>query len=108
MDTIAIPGAEIYYNKGFLPVEEATILFNILRTKCAWRRHRASFNYVVPRDEAYYGDPGTSYTYSRREYKPLPWIPASLSLKTRAEEATRSVACSNLHLPRIGYNAVLV
>jgi hypothetical protein len=41
----------------------------------------------VPRDEAYYGDPGTSYVYSRREYKPLAWIPELLSLKTRVEEA---------------------
>src|SRR6266700_6542488 len=40
-----------------------------------------------PRDEAYYGDPGMHYTYSRREYKPLPWIPELLSLKARLEEA---------------------
>jgi alkylated DNA repair dioxygenase AlkB len=107
METIAIPGAEIYYEKNFLPAEEATILFNMLRTKCAWQRHKASFNYAVPRDEAYYGDPGTNYTYSRREYKPLPWIQELLSLKTRVEEATPRVAYSNSGLPRLGYNAVL-
>jgi alkylated DNA repair dioxygenase AlkB len=61
----------------------------------------------VPRDEAYYGDPGTCYIYSRREYKPLAWIPELLSLKTRVEEATPGVAYSNLGLPRLGYNAVL-
>jgi hypothetical protein len=27
--------------------------------------------HLVPRDEAYYGDPRTNYTYSRRGYKPL-------------------------------------
>jgi hypothetical protein len=85
METILIPGAEIYYDKKFLPAEEATILFNNLLTKCAWQRHRTSFNYAVPRDEAYYGDPGTNYTYSRREYKPLTWIqncsPSRLALK---------------------------
>lgn len=26
----------------------------------------------MPRDEAYYGDPGTNYIYSRREYKTTP------------------------------------
>ena len=78
METIVIPGAEVYYEKQFLVAEEATILFNILRTKCAWERRRASFNYAVPRDEAYYGDPGTTYIYSRREYKPLAWIPELL------------------------------
>jgi alkylated DNA repair dioxygenase AlkB len=61
----------------------------------------------VPRDEAYYGDPGTSYTYSRREYKPLAWIPELLALKAQVEEATPQVAYSKSGLPRLGYNAVL-
>jgi alkylated DNA repair dioxygenase AlkB len=107
MKTIPIPGAEIYYDKNFLSPEEATTLFDVLRTRCAWERHRSSFGYAVPRDEAYYGDPGTNYIYSRREYKPLAWIPELLSLKTRVEEATPAVAYSNLSLPRLGYNAVL-
>jgi anthrone oxygenase-like protein len=29
-----------------------------------------------------FAEPGTDYTYSRREYKPLPWIPTLLSMKT--------------------------
>jgi len=107
METIPIAGAEIYYERNFLPPEEATVLFDMLRTKCAWQRHRTSFKSLVPRDEAYYGDPSTNYTYSRREYKPLAWIPELLSLKTRAEEATPAAAYSNLGLPRLGYNALL-
>src|SRR5215469_12904167 len=107
METIPIPGAEIYYDKHFLSLEEATTLFNLLRRKCAWERRRTSFKSAVPRDEAYYGDPGTMYTYSRREYKPLAWIPELLSLKMRVEEATPSVAYSNAALPTLGYNAVL-
>ena len=107
MEMVSVAGGEIYYEKNFLPAEEATALFNILRTKCVWQRHRTSFKSLVPRDEAYYGDPGTNYTYSRREYKPLAWIPELLSLKTRVEEATPAVAYSNLGLPRVGYNAVL-
>ena len=107
METIPIAGAEIYYEKNFLPPEEATVLFDMLRTKCTWQRHRTSFKSPVPRDEAYYGDPGTNYTYSRREYKPLAWIPELLSLKTRVEKATPEVAYSNLGMPRLEYNAVL-
>lgn len=61
----------------------------------------------MPRDEAYYGDPGTNYTYLRHEYKPLARIPELLSLRTRVEEATPAVAYSNLSLPKLGYNAVL-
>jgi alkylated DNA repair dioxygenase AlkB len=107
METILIPGAEIYYDRNFLNAQEATSLFDILRTKCAWQRHRTSFGYAVPRDEAYYGDPETSYTYSRREYQPLTWLPELLFLKTLAEEATPMSAYTNLGLPRLGYNAVL-
>jgi alkylated DNA repair dioxygenase AlkB len=107
MDSIPIPDAEIYYDENFLQPEEATLLFNTLLSKCAWERRRASFGYSVPRDEAYYGDPGTHYAYSRREYRPLPWIPELLSLKTRVEEATPVAAYANLSMPRTGYNAVL-
>ena len=107
MEAVFIPGAEIYYDRNFLSAEEATFLFDVLRTKCAWQRHRTSFNYAVPRDEAYYGDAGTAYTYSRREYKPLAWIPELLSLKTRVEEATPAIAYSNLGSPKLGYNAML-
>ena len=55
-----------------------------------WWRDR--LRRAVPRDEAYYGDPGTHYEYSRREYRPLAWIPELLSLKQRVEEATPIVA----------------
>jgi len=102
-----IPGSEIYYDKNFLRPEEATALFDVLLMKCPWERRRTSFKSPVPRDEAYYGDPGTSYTYSRREYKPLAWIPELLSLKARVEEATPGAAYSSSGLPRLGYNAVL-
>jgi alkylated DNA repair dioxygenase AlkB len=107
MELIPIPGAEIYYQKYFLTHQEATELFQALRQKCAWERRSTSFRAPVPRDEAYYGDPGTDYTYSRREYRPLAWIPELSSLKTRVEQATPADAYANLGLPKLGYNAVL-
>jgi len=107
MERILIPGAEIYYDKKFLSPEEATTLLNALQAKCAWERRRSSFGSAVPRDEAYYGDPGTNYTYSRREYQPLEWIPELLSLKAQVERATPETAYANSGLPRLGYNAAL-
>ena len=107
MDAMPIPGAEVYYDEHFLSPEEATQFFDVLLRKCAWERRRASFGHSVPRDEAYYGDPGMHYTYSRREYKPLSWIPELLSLKARVEEATPVATYANLGLPKLGYNAVL-
>jgi alkylated DNA repair dioxygenase AlkB len=107
MEPVAIPGAEIYYEENFLSAEEATTLFNTLLAKCAWERRKTSFKGSVPRDEAYYGDPGTNYTYSRREYKPLAWIPELLSLKARVEEATPTEAYAKSNLSKLPYNAVL-
>jgi len=107
MNLIPIPGAELYYDGHFLQPEEATRVFHTLLGKCAWERHQASFGHAVPRDEAYYGDPGTHYTYSRREYKPLAWIPELLALKARVEEATPVEAYARLSVPKTGYNAVL-
>jgi len=107
LEPILISGAEIYYDRTFLSTEEATRHLNALLTNCAWQRRKAPFGYDVPRDEAYYGDPGTQYTYSRREYNPLPWIPELLSLRARVEQATPPAAYANLGLPALGYNAVL-
>lgn len=107
MEAVNVPGAEIYYESAFLSSEEATELFNALLATCAWQRRSTAFNSSVPRDEAYYGDPGTDYTYSRRQYKPLPWIPDLFALKLRVEQATPAAAYANLQLPRLGYNAAL-
>ena len=107
MQAIAIPGGELYYEERFLPPEDASCFLEVLLNKCAWGRRRTSFGRPVPRDEAYYGDPGTHYTYSRREYQPLPWLAELLSLKNLVEQATPAEAYANLSLPALGYNAVL-
>lgn len=107
MELLPIPGAEIYYEKTFLPPDEAARFFHVLERECAWTRRQGPFGHPVPRDEAYYGDPGTQYTYSRRQYQPLAWIPELLSLKTRIEQSTPAPAYANLGLPHMGYNAVL-
>jgi alkylated DNA repair dioxygenase AlkB len=107
IEKIPVAGAEIYYDAQFLDAKESSEFFDALLTKCPWRRYKTAFGSAVPRDEAYYGDPGTHYTYSRREYRPLPWIEELLFLKQRVEAATPVTAYENLHLPPNGYNAVL-
>ena len=107
IEAIQIPGAEVYYDEHFLKPEEVTELFNTLLSKCAWERRWISFGHAVPRDEAYYGDPRADYTYSRREYTPLPWLSELLLLKARIEEATPDRAYANLSLPKLGYNAAI-
>jgi alkylated DNA repair dioxygenase AlkB len=105
MELIPISGAELYYEPHFLQIDQATELFRALLSKCNWERRKAPFGRSVPRDEAYYGDPETSYTYSRREYQPLPWIPELLSLKARVEASTPEDAYPETL--KLSYNAVL-
>ena len=107
IEQIPIVGAELYYDPQFLAPNEASEFFDVLLSKCSWRRHKTSFGPPVPRDEAYYGDPGTRYTYSRREYKPLSWISELLTLKSRVETATPASVYENVELSLHGYNAVL-
>jgi len=107
MTLLSIPGAQLYYAPQFLASDEADHLFETLMRKCVWQRHTASFGQPVPRDEANDGDADSYYTYSRRPYRPLPWIPELLVLKTSVEKATPAEAYSNLGLPNLGYNAVL-
>ena len=87
----------------FLPFEEATRLFRDLLSQCAWRRRPGMYGRPVPREEAYYGDPGTHYTYSKRRYEPLPWPPALHALTDRVQRA----ASAALGGPPPRFNAVL-
>ena len=107
MTLLTIPGAQLYYAPQFLASDEAEHLFETLMRKCVWQRHTASFGQPVPRDEANDGDADSYYTYSRRPYRPLPWIPELLALKASVEKATPAEAYSNLALANLGYNAVL-
>jgi alkylated DNA repair dioxygenase AlkB len=107
MNLLSVPDAELYYDAHFLAREEGNKLFELFLDRCEWKRHKTSFKHPVPRDEAYYGETGTHYTYSRREYQPLPWLAELFALRTRVEKATPLEAYSNLGLPNVGYNAVL-
>jgi alkylated DNA repair dioxygenase AlkB len=107
IEAISLPGAELYYDENFLSSVKATTFFHALLEHCQWQRRNAPFGHRVPRDEAYYGDPGTEYIYSRRLYTPLPWIPALLQLKAMVEDATPFAAYRNSNPGQPGYNAVL-
>ena len=107
MKRIPITGAELYLDEHFLAPGRARVLFESLLRECAWRRRDGTFGRPVPRDEAYYGDLGTSYTYSHRRYDPLPWIADLLGLKELVEEATPVEAYADVPAGERGYNAVL-
>lgn len=104
---IALAGGSLFYIERFLAAAEATALFQYLLNTCPWERHQAPFGHAVPRSEVYYGDIGTTYSYSRRDYKPRPWLPELLSLKTRVEQHTPAEARDSRGRRQPGYNSVL-
>jgi len=82
-----LPGTEIYYVEQFLDAESATRLLDLLLSRPEWSRRRF-MGQLVPRSEIYMGDPGTNYSYSKRTYEPLPWIPEIDALRQKVQHAT--------------------
>jgi len=82
-----LPGAKICFVAHFLGPEDATRLFELLVSRPEWSR-REFMGRPIPRSEIYMGDPGTNYTYSRRTYTPLPWIPEVDTVRQRIQHAT--------------------
>jgi alkylated DNA repair dioxygenase AlkB len=98
---IPLPDGELTLLAGYLPVAEATALFNELRSSLAWKPHRVKLfgrEHLTPRLCAWYGDAGIRYAYSGQALEALPWPPALARLRTRIEAACghtfNSVLCN--------------
>src|SRR5262249_31916103 len=87
--------------EDWLEPPAANQLFVALRGEIAWRQERiriAGRSYPQPRLVAWFGDPGTTYTYSGLELVPAPWPERLASLRARLEHETKarfnSVLCN--------------
>jgi hypothetical protein len=107
METILIPGAEIYYEKNFLSPEEATILFNVLLAKCTG--NGAEPHLTMPclgmKPTMAIREP-TTHIHGATTSRSPGFRNCSPS-NTRVEEVTLGVAYANSGLQMLGYNAVL-
>jgi alkylated DNA repair dioxygenase AlkB len=84
-------GGEVYYNPHFLEENDARRYFGELRSTIIWKEESVRIfgkNVLQPRLTAWYGDPGTQYTYSGLTMHPVPWTPALSDLKKKIESAT--------------------
>ena len=80
--------------------EEASRLFDALRTGIRWRQEEVTIfgqRRLVPRLVAWHGDPGASYRYSGTEHHPEPWTPALERVRAKVRE-----------LSGVEFNAVLL
>jgi len=66
--------------------EEASRLFDALRTGIRWRQEEVTIfgqRRLVPRLVAWHGDPGASYRYSGTDHHPEPWTPDLEHIRAR-------------------------
>jgi|SRR5262245_14728255 len=79
----------LLYDPAFIPPAEADALFAHLRDSVPWKQE-GTHGRKFPRLTAWYADPGRTYRYSGVTHIPLPWTPALLAVKVRAEAAAGS------------------
>lgn len=79
-----------FYPRAFNP-EASKRLYRALDQTICWRQDHIKIfgqSHPLPRLTAWYGDPGTSYTYSGIEMQPLPWTAVLLEIKAGVEALT--------------------
>lgn len=89
VELIEIDDGDILWIKRFLPKADADLLLQTLQTEIPWRQDSiriAGKDTPIPRLQAWYGDPGMTYTYSGLKLDPLPWTPTLAAIKQRIED----------------------
>jgi alkylated DNA repair dioxygenase AlkB len=82
----ALPGAELWFEPGWLAEGPADALFASLCEEIHWETHRIRlFGREVdsPRLSCWIGDESTAYTYSGTRFHPHPWPAALLPVRQR-------------------------
>jgi alkylated DNA repair dioxygenase AlkB len=88
---IPLEDADIRFMHGFYREEQARRSFEVLLREAAWKQETIRLwdkEMLQPRLSAWYGDPGTHYTYSGKTFAPLPWLESLKGIKDDVERAT--------------------
>ena len=96
-----LPDADVTYWPAYFGPDDRTRLLEELLGTTAWRQDSITMYgkpVPIPRLQAWYGDPGRTYTYSNIEMAPQPWTAALLEVKSAIEPAAgvtfNSVLCN--------------
>lgn len=88
LEQIPMPDADVYYSRDFKLGHPHDAILHQLINDVPWRQERIVVwgkEYAQPRLIAWYGDPGSSYTYSGITLEPTPWTGLLLEMKRRVE-----------------------
>ena len=97
---IKLPDAELFFYPQLLESNQADILLASLRQEIEWTQNTIRFygkESLVPRLEAWYGDPGKSYSYSGIHMNPKPWTQNLIQIKKAIEP-----------IAKVTFNSVLI
>lgn len=76
-EIIQLHGGELVFYRNFFEIAQANTLFDELLQKTAWETSYlqiAGKTIPIPRQNAWYGDPNKSYTYSNIKLLAKPWF----------------------------------
>ena len=108
---IDIPDAEVFLYPSLLSNEEADQLFDTLKKRIIWEKHKIKLYgrvHDVPRLTAWYGDSNKSYEYSGIKLKTRLWNAGLLKIREKIETISKTKFNSVLlNLYRSGSDSVL-
>jgi len=85
---IPIPDADVLLYKDCFTTQESARFLDQLLSKICWQQDYLTIRgrqIPLPRLTAWYGDSGTTYTYSGIQMEPHPWTELLMRIKTRVE-----------------------
>lgn len=80
--------ADVCYFADFLSDGDATVALKDITSSVPWRQEHLTIygtTHAVPRLSAWYGDPGTAYSYSGIRHEPLPWTSPLATMRDRVQ-----------------------
>jgi len=83
-----LPEELLAYTPALFDKDESDCLFDKLTREAPWKQTVQKMydkQVLTPRLSAWYGDPGTDYSFSGRVANPTPWTPELLTVRQRVE-----------------------
>lgn len=91
-EALSIPDAEVTFYRNFYNQRESDELFQTLCNEINWRQDKIKLygkEVNLPRQTAWYGDKGKSYTFSGIHLDPEPWTLRLLQIKEQIERVAK-------------------
>ncbi len=88
VEAITLPGADLVLLRGADLGEPPARLLAALIAETPWQQESITLfgkTHLQPRLVAWYGDPGATYRYSGKTYRPNPWTERLADLRSRVE-----------------------